>query len=65
MARHHELASGLIGDGRMEEPSTLRMKHYVHYTFQIHRKQTAGGLTAGPTREAIDPVRFIQQPFDR
>lgn len=54
-----ELASGLEGKGRMEEPEVI-LNH-------IHSLIYAGGtlsgkkvvITAGPTREAIDPVRYI------
>ena len=54
-----ELASGLIGEGRMAEPETI-----VQYlTENFFRKKTLAGkkvlITAGPTYEAIDPVRFI------
>ena len=54
-----ELASGLCGEGRMEEPQEIfnRIKDF----FQ-HRQRFAGRkvvVTAGPTYEAIDPVRFI------
>jgi phosphopantothenoylcysteine decarboxylase/phosphopantothenate--cysteine ligase len=54
-----ELASGLVGAGRMEEPSVL-----VDYliAFFNNRDSLAGKnivVTAGPTRESIDPVRFL------
>jgi phosphopantothenoylcysteine decarboxylase / phosphopantothenate---cysteine ligase len=54
-----ELASGLIGEGRMAEPETI-----VHYlTEHFFRSSALKGkkvlITAGPTYEAIDPVRFI------
>jgi len=54
-----ELASGLIGEGRLAEP-----EHIVAYLEQYFRAQlTLNGksilITAGPTHEAIDPVRFI------
>lgn len=54
-----ELASGLIGDGRMAEPETI-VKYLADFFF--NEKQLAGKkilITAGPTYEAIDPVRFI------
>jgi phosphopantothenoylcysteine decarboxylase / phosphopantothenate---cysteine ligase len=54
-----ELASGLIGEGRMAEPASL----YNWLTnFFYTKKELAGKnvlVTAGPTYEAIDPVRFI------
>ncbi|MBS1605151.1 MAG: bifunctional phosphopantothenoylcysteine decarboxylase/phosphopantothenate--cysteine ligase CoaBC, partial [Bacteroidetes bacterium] len=54
-----ELASGLYGDGRMAEPETI-----LDYLRDILGKgrDLAGKralVTAGPTYEAIDPVRFI------
>jgi len=54
-----ELASGLDGKGRMQEP-----EHIVEFiTKQIKTQLPLGGktvlITAGPTYEAIDPVRFI------
>jgi phosphopantothenoylcysteine decarboxylase/phosphopantothenate--cysteine ligase len=54
-----ELASGLYGDGRMAEPED--MLQYLQ-DFFLTGKQLAGKkvlVTAGPTYEAIDPVRFI------
>tara|TARA_R110002073_G_scaffold40547_1_gene114816 strand:- start:25832 stop:27043 length:1212 start_codon:yes stop_codon:yes gene_type:complete len=58
-AESGELASGLIGEGRMAEP-----EHIVAYIEQeIRSNLPLNGktvvLTAGPTYEAIDPVRFI------
>jgi phosphopantothenoylcysteine decarboxylase/phosphopantothenate--cysteine ligase len=54
-----ELASGLSGPGRMEEPENI----LSHLRFFFDRKQDFSGktilVTAGPTYEAIDPVRFI------
>lgn len=54
-----ELASGLVGKGRMEEPE--KIAELIHSFFQSnqvlqHRKVL---ITAGPTHEQIDPVRFI------
>lgn len=54
-----ELASGLTGEGRMAEPETIL--DYLD-TFFSDREQLKGKkaiVTAGPTYEAIDPVRFI------
>jgi len=54
-----ELASGLVGDGRMAEPEEI-VAHLGNFFAQktdlIGKKIL---LTAGPTYEAIDPVRFI------
>jgi phosphopantothenoylcysteine decarboxylase/phosphopantothenate--cysteine ligase len=56
---HGELASGLVGDGRMAEP-----EHILQYleAFFLKKKTLTGKkalVTAGPTHESIDPVRFI------
>ncbi len=54
-----ELASGLFGDGRMAEPETIisfLIEHYFRNNALQNKKIL---ITAGPTYEAIDPVRFI------
>ncbi len=54
-----ELASGLVGKGRMEEPEKIVE---VLDAFFARRQELAGKkivITAGPTYEKIDPVRFI------
>lgn len=54
-----ELASGLTGEGRMAEPEEI-IKYLE--TFFERKKDLKGKkalVTAGPTHEAIDPVRFI------
>lgn len=54
-----ELASGLYGDGRMAEPEAIM--HYLETNF-FGVQDLAGKkalVTAGPTYEPIDPVRFI------
>ena len=54
-----ELASGLTGKGRMEEPENIVMAAEKYFS----SRQTLSGkrvmITAGPTYENIDPVRFI------
>ncbi len=56
-----ELASHLIGKGRMEEPEKI-LDVLVDF-FNSHDHQDLAGknviVTAGPTYERIDPVRFI------
>ncbi|MBO6606799.1 bifunctional phosphopantothenoylcysteine decarboxylase/phosphopantothenate--cysteine ligase CoaBC [Psychroserpens sp.] len=54
-----ELASGLVGEGRMAEPEDI--VHFIeqHILDQLPLKGQKVLLTAGPTYEAIDPVRFI------
>ena len=54
-----ELASGLVGEGRMAEPEAI-VKHiesHILQTMPLYGKNVL--VTAGPTYEAIDPVRFI------
>jgi phosphopantothenoylcysteine decarboxylase/phosphopantothenate--cysteine ligase len=58
-AEFGELASGLVGQGRMAEPETI--VQYLEDFFQ-RSNQLEGEIiliTAGPTYENIDPVRFI------
>ncbi|MFT4736850.1 MAG: phosphopantothenoylcysteine decarboxylase/phosphopantothenate--cysteine ligase [Cyclobacteriaceae bacterium] len=54
-----ELASGLSGRGRMSEPQDL----IAHIESFFNKKESLKGknilITSGPTREPIDPVRFI------
>ena len=56
---HGELASGLIGEGRMAEPESLIdfLKDFFRKKDELKGKKAL--VTAGPTYEAIDPVRFI------
>jgi phosphopantothenoylcysteine decarboxylase / phosphopantothenate---cysteine ligase len=54
-----ELASGLVGEGRMAEPELI-VKWLDDFFF--NEKELSGKqilITAGPTYEQIDPVRFI------
>ncbi len=54
-----ELASGLHGEGRMAEPEDMVVfiKEYLLSGLPLKGKKIL--ITAGPTYEAIDPVRFI------
>jgi phosphopantothenoylcysteine decarboxylase/phosphopantothenate--cysteine ligase len=54
-----ELASGLIGIGRMAEPEEIVHQLTVHFATTGSLKGKKALVTAGPTHEAIDPVRFI------
>jgi phosphopantothenoylcysteine decarboxylase/phosphopantothenate--cysteine ligase len=60
-AAHGELASGLTGQGRMAEPQDIA--RVVADFFQVNNGLPLSGqkilITAGPTYEAMDPVRFI------
>jgi len=54
-----ELASGLIGEGRMMEPAAMAdwLKNHFSEGMPLSGKKVL--ITAGPTYEPIDPVRFI------
>lgn len=56
---HGELASGLVGDGRMAEPEDIVsfLNDHFERTQDLTGKRVL--ITAGPTYESIDPVRFI------
>ncbi len=66
LTKHHiiypadgELASGLYGEGRMEEPENIFavVENFFLKDLPLHGIKAL--VTAGPTYEAIDPVRFI------
>ncbi|MFE4141011.1 bifunctional phosphopantothenoylcysteine decarboxylase/phosphopantothenate--cysteine ligase CoaBC [Peribacillus sp. YIM B13472] len=57
------LACGYVGKGRLEEPETI-VEHLNRYfgESKSHQQPLKGKkylITAGPTREAIDPVRYV------
>jgi len=54
-----ELASGLVGEGRLAEPQDIVsfMENDILSSMPLHGKKVL--ITAGPTYESIDPVRFI------
>ena len=57
-----ELASGLVGQGRMAEPEKISKTIEDFFSSNIISKSLEGKtvlITAGPTYESIDPVRFI------
>ncbi len=54
-----ELASGLIGEGRMAEPEEILAEIEQNILSNLPLKGKVIMITAGPTYEAIDPVRFI------
>jgi phosphopantothenoylcysteine decarboxylase / phosphopantothenate---cysteine ligase len=58
-AESGELASGLIGEGRMAEPEHIIefIKKELNQKLPLANKKVL--VNAGPTYEAIDPVRFI------
>ncbi len=55
-----ELASGLVGEGRLPEPATIVA--WIDSLLETNARDLAGRnilVTAGPTQEPIDPVRYI------
>jgi phosphopantothenoylcysteine decarboxylase/phosphopantothenate--cysteine ligase len=54
-----ELASGLVGEGRMAEPEELVEILKKHFSENAILKGKKVLITAGSTQEPIDPVRFI------
>lgn len=54
-----ELASGLTGDGRMAEPETILCWLQSFFSDKMDLKDKKVLVSAGPTYEALDPVRFI------
>lgn len=54
-----ELASGLSGEGRMAEPEEIFSLIYNVFSENLPLKNKKVLITAGPTYEPIDPVRFI------
>lgn len=58
-AEHGELASGLVGEGRMAEPEVILqiLSDFLRSNKAFEGKTAL--ITAGPTHEAIDPVRYI------
>ncbi|MFY7729809.1 MAG: bifunctional phosphopantothenoylcysteine decarboxylase/phosphopantothenate--cysteine ligase CoaBC, partial [Flavobacterium sp.] len=58
-AESGELASGLYGEGRMAEPENIVSFIEKHLEGQLPLRGKKILVTAGPTYEPIDPVRFI------
>ena len=54
-----ELASGLVGKGRMAEPEAIadHLEEYLISTLPLYGKKVL--INAGPTHEHLDPVRFL------
>ena len=54
-----ELASGLVGDGRMAEPEAI--VSFIEDSFYVSKSLSGkkAFVSAGPTYEPLDPVRFI------
>lgn len=58
-AKYGELASGLVGTGRMAEPEEITAILENHFSINNPLTGKKAMVTAGPTFEQIDPVRFI------
>jgi phosphopantothenoylcysteine decarboxylase / phosphopantothenate---cysteine ligase len=60
-SNYGELASGLVGEGRMAEPEELVEILKEKFSNKVSQKLEGKKvlITAGPTQEPIDPVRFI------
>jgi phosphopantothenoylcysteine decarboxylase/phosphopantothenate--cysteine ligase len=54
-----ELASGLVGEGRMAEPEQIMEYLEVFFRQSLDLQGVNALVTAGPTYEPLDPVRFI------
>jgi phosphopantothenoylcysteine decarboxylase/phosphopantothenate--cysteine ligase len=59
---HGELACGSIGQGRLAEPLNIleTVKRILNFKEDFHGLRVL--VTAGPTQESLDPVRFITNP---
>ncbi|MRX73348.1 bifunctional phosphopantothenoylcysteine decarboxylase/phosphopantothenate--cysteine ligase CoaBC [Bacillus lacus] len=56
------LACGYIGKGRLEEPEKITALVHDYFSAEVHSLPLKGKhvlITAGPTREELDPVRFF------
>lgn len=58
-SEYGELASGLVGKGRLAEPEHIVGVLEQHFTSTSELKGKKILITAGPTYEPLDPVRFI------
>ena len=54
-----EMACGEYGEGKMSEPSTIAEEINNYFLIKNKNKKFKALVTAGPTNEYIDPVRFI------
>ena len=64
-AESGELASGLHGEGRMAEPETMLKMLTEYYALGLPLSGKTVLITAGPTHEALDPVRFFGEQIHR
>ncbi|MDC3088114.1 bifunctional phosphopantothenoylcysteine decarboxylase/phosphopantothenate--cysteine ligase CoaBC [Candidatus Pelagibacter sp.] len=54
-----DMACGEYGEGKMSDPSDIYNEINKFFSYQTKNKKTKVLVTAGPTNEYIDPVRFI------
>ena len=54
-----EMACGEYGEGKMSDPITISMEIDNYFLKQKNNKKLKALVTAGPTNEYIDPVRFL------
>ncbi len=54
-----DMACGEYGEGKMSDPSVIAEEINKYFLTQIKNKKFKALVTAGPTNEYIDPVRFI------
>jgi phosphopantothenoylcysteine decarboxylase/phosphopantothenate--cysteine ligase len=59
---HGELACGVVGQGRLAEPARLLAEVLRYFQDRADLAGLRFLVTAGPTREPLDPVRFISNP---
>ena len=54
-----DMACGEYGEGKMSDPSDIFNKIYNYLNHQSKNKKLRALITAGPTNEYIDPIRYI------
>jgi len=54
-----DMACGEFGKGKMTEPDEIIKEVEIYFNNKVKNKKYKALVTAGPTREYIDPVRFI------
>ena len=54
-----DMACGEFGKGKMSEPNEIIKEIELYFNIKKNNKKFKALITAGPTREYIDPVRFI------
>ena len=58
-----DMACGEYGEGKMSDPSIIFEEINNFFSNQNKYKKIKALVTAGPTKEYIDPIRFILQPI--